>query len=93
MTAYVARWTPLGTRWSLTIEDGTKVVRYKRTDIPASQELPGSEHMLGLGFGAFPGGRWQQEPGGWFQVVEPVSRQFAAELAATRARDPGQQGS
>lgn len=86
MTAYVARWTPLGTRWSLTVEDETKVVRYKRTGIPASEELPGSEYMLELGFGAFPGGRWQQEPGGWFQVVEPVSREFAEKLAAGRER-------
>lgn len=94
MTAYVARWTPLGTRWSLTVEDQAgKAVRFTRTSTPASNERPGDEHLLALGFGAFPGGCWEPEPAGWRMPVEPVSREFAAELAGTPAGDRGLPGS
>ena len=93
MTAYTARWTPLGTRWALTIEDGTRVVRFRRTDVPAGEQRPGDEHLGDLGFGACPGGSWEPEPAGWQMPVEPVSREFAAELAGTLVRDRGLPGS
>jgi hypothetical protein len=77
--------------WALTItsESGV-VVASKRTDVPASHEHPGSEHLLELGFGAFPGGYWREEPAGWTQPVMPVARQQGGALAE---HDPGQRGS
>lgn len=86
---FVARWTPLGSWWTLTVEGkGGAIVRYRRTDVPACHEMPGDEHLAELGFGALPGAGWMPEPGGRRMAVEPVPCD-----AAGAEHDPGPAGS
>jgi hypothetical protein len=60
-------------------EAGT-VVRHRRTEIRASREHPGDEVIHDLGFSAYPGGRWRDEPGGWRMAVTPVTQDAASGL-------------
>lgn len=86
---YMARWTPLGGRWSLAVTDETeKVVAFARTDVRASHEHPGSEYLREAGFARFAGGFWQEEPAGWWCPVLRLERE-----PASPAQDRGAPGS
>jgi hypothetical protein len=67
-------------------EAGT-VVRHRRTEIRASREHPGDEVIHDLGFSAFPGGRWHEEPAGWRMAVAPVTADAVS--GAARPARPG----
>jgi hypothetical protein len=82
--AFTAHWTPLGGRWFLAIvnELGTPV-HHRRTEVRANREHPGDELVHDLGFSAYPGGYWEDEPGGWKMAVTPVPQLAERALART----------